>query len=325
MKITADMIYAVAPGAKREIVDGIVAGTADFLKFGIVAKRDIAFFLGRAAVETAGFTRLEENLYYTSTKRLRQVWPGRFKSDAAAAPYVRNPQALANLTYGGRLGNVLPNDGWLYRGSGDFQTTGGYNFRKVQIGGGIPCINKPELLREHPGALTAALVYWKDNNLGRFVAANDVAGLCKAVQGGLAGLADQRLFTDRALRAVDGVAPPRVDTSGWLRKGDKGSVVREAQGHLQRHGFYVGGKLDADFGDGMADAVEHFQRARGLVADGVIGTATWEALRAVASPTAPDPHAGPADVPTVPVEAPGIWQLLVTLLTAIFGALRRKP
>lgn len=93
-----------------------------------------AYALATAHHETgATFAPITENLNYTTVARIRKVWPSRFKSDAAAQPYVKNPKGLANLVYGGRLGNTEPNDGWLFRGRGLAQITGRANYAKWDL------------------------------------------------------------------------------------------------------------------------------------------------------------------------------------------------
>ena len=69
-----------------------------------------------------------------------------------------------------------------------------------------------------------------------------------------------------------------------LRQGSKGSAVSDLQQLLQSKGFYTG-KIDGDFGAGTTNAVLKFQKANGLVTDGIVGSSSWAKLRAVV-PTA---------------------------------------
>lgn len=286
MNITASQLLTIAPSASPAIVAQMVELWPALAQRYKLTDADTPYALGQIAVETQGFTRLEENLTYTTTARLRAVWPGRFKSDAAAAPYVRNPQKLANLVYGGRLGNTGPNDGWLYRGSGCKQTTGKTNFRAVQTATGQDVVSNPEWLRTFPLALESAMVYWRDNGLSRIVASGGdvVAKLTKAIQGGTGGLADRRTYTARALRVFGNalVTPQTPDrltnvSNGMLRNGSRDVApdnrVRTLQSALNVRGFNAG-YADGIFGDATEQAVRLFQRQHGLVADGVVGPRT---------------------------------------------------
>lgn len=305
MKITPAILYAIAPSAKPEYVDDIVKYWPEFQTQYGLTDADVPHSLAHIAAETGGFNRLEESLFYTTTARLRKVWPSRFKSDEAAAPYVRQPEKLANFVYGGRLGNTGPNDGWLYRGSGAKHTTGKTNYAAVERATGIPAVTHPQLLRAFPAALESAFVYWRDTRLSKIVAAGGdvVAKLTKAIQGGTGGLADRRTYTRRALKAVDAIGAPLIPTddnravagakalavsSQMLRKGSDGNRVIRLQTNLKALG-YNPGNIDGVYGDGTEDAVKLFQAQHGLVADGVAGPKTFDMLQFGNAEPARDP------------------------------------
>lgn len=65
-----------------------------------------------------------------------------------------------------------------------------------------------------------------------------------------------------------------------LRIGNRGQAVLNIQRALVKHGQRL--VLDGDFGPATRRAVIAFQRKRGLVADGIVGPATWAALRSAA-------------------------------------------
>jgi len=75
-----------------------------------------------------------------------------------------------------------------------------------------------------------------------------------------------------------GLSPdPNKEPGDLLQDGDRGPGVREAQRLLREHGFRV--EVDGEFGAETKNAVIAFQRDRKLEPDGVVGPATWAALR----------------------------------------------
>lgn len=99
--------------------------------YGISSPDILHEFLARLLQECLEFTSFEENLNY-SAKRIREVWPSRFKTVEEAKPYERNARKLAMKVYGNRkdLGNLTPEDGYTFRGSGPIQMTGRGNITR---------------------------------------------------------------------------------------------------------------------------------------------------------------------------------------------------
>ena len=63
---------------------------------------------------------------------------------------------------------------------------------------------------------------------------------------------------------------------GLLKKGSNGQDVKSLQESLNGAGYDL--VVDADFGNGTEAAVKNFQEKNNLVADGLVGAKTWEAL-----------------------------------------------
>lgn len=154
-------------------------------------------FLGQVLHESHLFEQLEEGLYYKTPGRLMAVWPSRFPDLQSELPYLRNPEALAEKVYGGRMGNTEPGMAWAYRGSGLIQVTGADNFRALQELTGIPVFDNPELLRAPTPEALAVVIAWWEGNVPDAVM-DDIRKVTRAVNGGQVGLAERKRLTDEA-------------------------------------------------------------------------------------------------------------------------------
>lgn len=63
-----------------------------------------------------------------------------------------------------------------------------------------------------------------------------------------------------------------------IKKGDTGNDVRECQRDLTLHGYDC--TADGIFGSNTEKLVKAFQKASGLISDGIVGKNTWAALEA---------------------------------------------
>ncbi|WP_439596477.1 glycoside hydrolase family 19 protein [Falsiroseomonas sp.] len=149
----------------------------------------LAAFLANVLHETGGFRRLAEDLFY-SEKRLTEVWPSRFPTLASARPYARNPEALGEKTYGGRLGNKKPGDGYRYRGRGLMQTTGRNNYAALSAAIARDVVADPDWLLTPEGAVESATRFWAQAGCNRMADVRDIRGVRRRINGGLIGIKD---------------------------------------------------------------------------------------------------------------------------------------
>ncbi|WP_290906252.1 glycoside hydrolase family 19 protein [Aquabacterium sp.] len=156
-------------------------------------------FLGQVLHESWGLTHLVEDLNY-SAQRLCQVWPHRFATLESARPFERNPEALANAVYGGRMGNTQPGDGWKFRARSPIGITGHNNYLIVGDLIGQDLTVMPELLEQPHYALEATVAWWEDRIPDSMI--GDPLKVTRRVNGGLIGLADRERLTDLAGKAL---------------------------------------------------------------------------------------------------------------------------
>ena len=172
-----------------------------FVKYDLDTPKRQAAFIGQCAVESANFTRLQENLKY-SAQRLTQVWPSRFPSIEAATPYANNPEKLANFVYAGRMGNLQDGDGWQFHGRGLIQLTGRENYENCGNGIGVDLINDPDLLLTPQYAALSAGWFWGKRGLNALADTQEYGTMTRRINGGTTALEERIAKITKALQVL---------------------------------------------------------------------------------------------------------------------------
>lgn len=203
MTTVAQLVAAgIAPTQARTYAPILAAALP---RWGITTRVRIAAWLAQVGHESAGFTRTEENLYYTTPERIRAMWPTRVPSLQVAATLTRNPQALANTVYSNRLGNGDPTsgDGWKYRGRGLIQLTGRANYMAAGDALQSDYKSQPDLVAVPRDAVLTACWFWGSISGNAHADNSDIEALTRRINGAaMAGLADRRARFEDALRAL---------------------------------------------------------------------------------------------------------------------------
>lgn len=203
MNITPDFLVKVL-GCAPKLAAVFAKPIDDACKrWNISTKEEVAGFLGNLAEESGNFTRLSENLFYTTPARLVAVYPSRIPTEAVAKLYVRNPAALAEKVYGNRpgLGNSQPGDGAKFLGRGLIQLTGRANYTAYAKAAGVDVVNHPELLLDPHYAADSAGWYFAVHakECKAFCNARNWSALTKKINGGLTNHAARMKYIERIL------------------------------------------------------------------------------------------------------------------------------
>ena len=172
-----------------------------FVKYDINTPKRQAAFIGQCAVESANFTRLQENLNY-SAQRLTQVWPSRFPNINMAESYAHSPEKLADFVYAGRMGNLQDGDGWKFHGRGLIQLTGRENYANCGSGVGVDLIDNPDLLLTPKYAVLSAGWFWNKKGLNALADTQEYGAMTRRINGGLTGLDERIAKITKALQVL---------------------------------------------------------------------------------------------------------------------------
>jgi putative chitinase len=181
---------------KGHLPETVIAQLPDTIaKFELNTPLRLAHFLAQAGHESGGFKAVNENLNY-GAKGLLGIFKKYFPTEAKALQYERKPEKIANLVYGGRMGNGVETtgEGYKFRGRGYIQLTGKDNYKAFDAVVAESILDNPDLVATKYPLLSAAWFFHKnglhklaDNGASEAV----VTQITKRVNGGTIGLADR--------------------------------------------------------------------------------------------------------------------------------------
>jgi putative chitinase len=180
---------------KGHIPDSVITQIPEVMtKFKIDTAIKLSHFLAQCGHESGGFKVVNENLNY-GAKGLLTIFKKYFPTEEKAKLYERKPEKIANLVYGGRMGNGTEptGEGYKYRGRGYIQLTGKFNYTEFDKVVTENIVENPDLVATKYPLLSAAWFFHK-NCLGKCADASDtsVLAVSKCVNGGTIGLSDRQ-------------------------------------------------------------------------------------------------------------------------------------
>ena len=205
--ITANQLLQIVPNLNQQRASRL----AELIGHGIAKYKlplgALPEFIANVAHESGGFRLRKESLFYTRPERLIAIWPTRFgvgKRDPNQ--YVRNSAKLANYVYGGRMGNIQPNDGADFVGGGFAQITGrdAYTmYHKWAKRTGRIQDTAKYVQDTDEGAMDSAFWFFCEyKNLEQLAVQDNFRTLVTRWNGGLIGLADREKYYKVAVQVL---------------------------------------------------------------------------------------------------------------------------
>jgi putative chitinase len=232
------IVRAIFPKAKPEYIAAFDAGDAQLATAGITTPLRLAHLLAQCGAESGGLTLARESLMYSTEARLQQIFnnmslskplmPGEvkmllrqekdlgerfygvgFASDLYKKNSMNGGVNPGNARKAKGLGNARPGDGFLFRGNGLLQTTGGLAHKKAGDQVGVDFFDHPELVTAAEHALKPVLFEWTASKCNTFADADDLLKVSRAINLGNPnsrstpnGMPDRTSFLKMAKKAL---------------------------------------------------------------------------------------------------------------------------
>ncbi|MGB6691324.1 MAG: hypothetical protein WBE76_26115 [Terracidiphilus sp.] len=199
--LTLDMLQSLWPNGDQHIpglVEAIAASAPGvFPKYSLSSDLVIAHAMAQFSEECGAGLFMVENLNY-SAAGLLATWPSHF-TGTLANQCARNPQMIADIAYGGRMGNAPPpsTDGWDFRGRGLSQVTGRDGYTTLAQTVQFDIVNNPDLVATPANALECGVADFVQCGCLPFAQNDDVNGVTQKLNGGLLGLSERTAWLAR--------------------------------------------------------------------------------------------------------------------------------
>lgn len=191
-ELTLEILTKLWPHGNQHVPglrEGIIKSVPEvFLKYGITKPLVTAHMMAQFSEECGAGLEMVENMNYSEEGLLR-TFPRHF-TGSMAQRYAHNPRMIADVAYGGRMGNAPPpsDDGWNFRGRGLSQVTGREGYAKLGTKTGLDLTRNPEFLSDPDHTLECGVADYIICGCLPHAEADDIVGETKALNGGLNGL-----------------------------------------------------------------------------------------------------------------------------------------
>jgi predicted chitinase len=209
---------------------------------GITSPKEIANFIAQISHESGNLTRMDEGFRYTKGIDQIPVKSARREGDVALEAARKEaldgkPERLAELMYGGRMGNNEPGDGFKYHGRGYMQLTGKDNYRDIGNIIGVDLVAKPELAAAPENVSRIAVEFWKSNVPKD--AREDVTKATTAINNGSNGLDERKKLYAELYKEL---TPSFLDEIKQQVASKQASVAPASDNQFQSSTVEIGGR-----------------------------------------------------------------------------------